>query len=358
MMASVGRGNPEQLAENEDAPGGAGVAVRASQASEISVPPSNLRLPDFFIVGHEKCGTTALYMMLSQHPQVFMSEIKEPRFFTPELRSRFRRIGPGKLPNTLEEYARLFAGARPDQRAGEASPLYLRSHDAAARIAQVRPDARIIAILREPAAYLRSFHLQCVHNHNETETNFAKAIAREPARRSGKRIPRFSQSPASLLYSDHVRYVEQLRRFHSVFPQEQVLVLIYDDLRGDNEATVRRVLRFLELDDTWPVAPVETERLKGVRALRLLQMRFAVSVLRRRAAGAGPALKALNNRIPTLPRRGAVGRLRARMVYGEPPPADEAFMLELRRRFAPEVVALSEYLDRDLVSLWHYEQLG
>jgi hypothetical protein len=295
--------------------------------------------------------------MLSRHPQIFMPEFKEPRFFAQELRSRFRRVGPGKLPNTLEQYARLFAAARADQCVGEASPLYLRSHTAAQRIAEATPAAKIIAILREPASYLRSFHLQCVHNHTETQTDFAKALALESKRREGKRIPPFSQSPPALLYSDQVRYVEQLKRFHALFPREQVLVLIYDDLRADNEATVRQVLRFLDVDDSWPVEAVETERLKGLRSLRLMQLRFAVSVARGRAAASGRALKALNALIPTLPRTGPVGRLRRRMAYGEPPPPDEALMLELRSRFKGEVVALSEYLHRDLVALWGYDQV-
>jgi hypothetical protein len=329
-----------------------------SDAAQQASDRSTRRLPDFFIVGHEKCGTTALYLMLSGHPQIFMPPVKELRFFAPELRSRFRRLGPGKLPTTLEDYSRLFAAARADQRAGEASPLYLRSHTAAQRIADVRPDARIIAILREPAGYLRSFHLQCVHNHFETETDFAKAIALEAKRRKGKRIPPFSQSPSALLYSDHVRYVEQLRRFHSVFPKEQVLVLIYDDFRHDNEATVRRVLRFLDVDDSFPIELAETERLKGVRALPLLQLRLAVAVARRRAAAGGRLLKGLNALIPTLPRSGPMRRMRLRMAYSEPPPPDEAFMLELRRRFKPEVVALSDYLGRDLVTLWGYDSIA
>jgi Sulfotransferase family len=316
-----------------------------------------LRLPDFFIVGHEKCGTTALYLMLRCHPQIFMSEIKEPKFFAVELRSRYRQLGPATRPETLEEYANLFDAARPGQRVGEATPVYLRSYYAAERIARLRPDAQLIVVLREPAAYLRSFHLQQVHNHTETETNFAKAIALEPSRRRGRRIPPFAGVPASLLYSDHVRYCDQLRRLHSAFPKEQVLVLIYDDFRTDNVATVRRVFRFLGVDDSWPVEPVETEHLKSVRALPLLQMRLAVSVARRRASRGGPALKRLDALMPKMPRTGAVGRFRRRVVYGEPPTPDEAFMLELQRRFKHEVVALSEYLGQDLVALWGYDRI-
>jgi hypothetical protein len=340
----------------ETATSGAG-ALHVGTATELASPRSG-RLPDFFIVGHQKCGTTALYLTLSSHPEIFMPEVKEPRFFAPELRSRFRRLGPEKLPTTLEAYSSLFAAALPGQKAGEASPMYLRSETAARRIAEVRPDARIIAILREPASFLRSLHLQFVHNHIETETNFAKAITLEDKRREGKHIPPFSQLPAALLYSEWVRYVEQLRRFHAVFAREQVLVLIYEDFRADNEGTVRRVLQFLDVDDSWPLQPVETERLKGINALPLMQLRFAVWAARRRASKGGAAMKALESLLPTMPRTGAIGRLRARMVYGDPPPPDESFLLELRRRFKPEVVALGEYLERDLVTRWGYDGIA
>ncbi len=66
-----------------------------------------------------------------------------------------------------------------------------------------------------------------------------------------------------------MRYVEQLRRYHAVFAPEQVLVLIYDDFRADNEATVRRVLRFLGVDDSVPVVPIEANPTVRVRSLRL-----------------------------------------------------------------------------------------
>jgi hypothetical protein len=314
------------------------------------------RLPDFFIVGHPKCGTTALSWMLGQHPRVFIP-MKEPRFFSPELRSRSRRIAPSNAPDTLDDYLALFAPAGPEQRAGEATPMYLRSRTAASRIAEVQPQARIIAILREPASFLRSFHLQCAYNHVETQRDFGKAIALEPDRRQGRRIPRLSQSPQTLLYSDHVRYVEQLRRYHALFPPEQVLVLIYEEFRRDNEATVRRVQRFLDVDDTLPIEPVESDPLPAVRLQALHQASRLTSVIRRNRASA-PIVRAVNRFMPS--RHVSNGRLRAgwrRVVYTEPSPPDERLMRELRRRFAPEVVALSEYLGRDLVSLWGYDRL-
>jgi hypothetical protein len=305
------------------------------------------RIPDFFIVGHHKSGTTALYEMLRRHPQIFMPALKEPRFFATDLRFRFEPAASGRLPQTLEEYLTLFEGATPEQRVGEASPSYLTSHTAASAIAAVQPAARCIAILREPASFVRSLHLQLVQERVEAEPDLRRAISKEGVVRDGRRV---------LRYSDHVHYVEQLRRFHAVFPPEQVLVLIYDDFRLDNEAAVRTVLRFLDVDDSAPIEVAEANPSVGARSLR------GDGLVRALYGGGGPLARALSGAVKALvPRRlreGPLRTLRRRVVYAKPPPVDESLATELRRRYEGEVVALSEYLGRDLVSLWGYDELG
>jgi hypothetical protein len=260
-------------------------------------------------------------------------------------------------PETLEGYLELFAPAEEGQILGEASPSYLRSAEAAGRIAEVAPAARIIAILREPASFLRSFHLQSVHNHIETETDLGKALALEDERRAGRSIPRNSHVPATLLYSEHVRYVAQLQRFESHFPREQMLVLIYDDFRSDNEGTVRQVLRFLGADDALPIDTVETETLESVRSSRLHRLRRALQLAQRNPDAASAPARALNAVLPRAARGERARAVWRRGVYGRPPEPDEQLMPELRRRFKPEVVALSDHLGRDLVSLWGYDSL-
>jgi Sulfotransferase family len=322
-----------------------------AQAAARTTPHE--RAPDFFIVGHHKCGTTALYEMLRRHPQIYMPDLKEPWFFARDLRARVKPSHP--LPKTLAEYLSLFTAARPDQRIGEATPSYLMSTTAAASIAEVQPDARIIAILREPANFLRSLHMQSVKNHAETETDLRKALALEPLRREGKAIPRDAARPQELLYSEHVRYVEQLSRYHDVFPAEQVLVLIYEDFRRDNEATVRQVLRFLEVDDGLPVQQLEANPTVGVRSQRLYELMRSVYL------GRGPASRLAKAAIKALtPRQQRLDALEAtrRRLYREPAAPDASLMLELRRRFSGEVLALSDYLGRDLVTLWGYDELG
>jgi hypothetical protein len=311
------------------------------------------QIPDFFIVGHAKSGTTALYEMLRRHPQIYMPDLKETRYFARELHPR-SQAGKRKQPDTLEEYLALFAAAEPAQRTGEASPSYIRSDEAAARIARLRPDARIIAILREPTSFLRSLHLQLLRAHVETETDLRRAIALEETRRREKEHSDGGVHQG-LMYSEHVRYVAQLQRLGAAFPSEQVLVLIYDDFRADNEETVRRVLQFLDVDATVPIEITEanpTESLRSPRIYRLVRSLYL---------GRGPAARAIKSATKTVtPRRlrhQAIA-VQRRAQRGKPSPPDPALTLELRRRFKGEVVALSEYLDRDLVTLWGYDGIG
>jgi hypothetical protein len=313
------------------------------------------RIPDFFLVGHAKSGTTALYEMLRRHPQIYMPDGKEPWFFADELQVR-PPPRPGGTPQTLDDYMSLFDAAGPHQRVGEATALYLWSRTAASRIADARPDARIVAILREPASFLQSLHLQFMQTYVEVESDLRKALALEQYRRQGRHVPRYTYWPPALLYSEHVRYVEQLSRYHAVFAPEQVLVIIYDDFRRDNEATTRQVLRFLEVDDTHPIDATEANPTVRARSQRLNELVHAVSV------GRGPvslAVKAgVKAIVPSELRSKALRATQRHVVFAEPRPPDERVMMELRRRFKPEVVALSEYLDRDLVKLWGYDRIS
>lgn len=333
--------------------------MTASAEPAAALRGSQARVPDFFIVGHAKCGTTAMYEMLRRHPQIYMPDYlrgagKEPWFFSrdnpqPQTSGQRSTAFTGRRPMSMDEYLSLFTDAKPDQCVGEASTSYLWSHTAAARIAQAQPAARIIAILREPASFLRSLHLQLLQNRHETERDFRKAVGLDEARLEGRNIPERSYWPMALIYSERVKYVEQLRRFHAVLPADQVHVLIYDDFRSDNVAAVRGVLRFLGVDDAAPIEALKVNPTVQIRSERL-----------RRWVGKGDAghrflpqaIKAsLKVLLPEQLRRG----IRHGVLYGRPAEADEDFMAELRRRFKGEVVALSEYLDRDLVTLWGYD---
>jgi hypothetical protein len=322
-------------------------------------PPgsSSAKAPDFFVVGNPKSGTTALYEMLRRHPQIFMPDLKEPWFFADDMRPRFQPLRSPPPVETLDHYLSLFNGAAQGQLVGEASSTYLWSSVAAGGIAQLRPDARIIAILREPASFLRSLHLEFLQNHVETEKDLRRALALEAVRRQGKKIPRRSHRPQLLLYSNHVRYAEQLRRYRACFPAEQILVLIYDDFRHDNETTVRQVLRFLGVDEHHPFEAQQANTTTGrMRSQQLDQLLNTVSVGRGPLSGAvKAAVKAVT---PASLRRAAIGATQRHLVFGKPTAPDERLMLEIRLRFKGEVEALSEYLGRDLIEHWGYDRVA
>ena len=315
-------------------------------ARAAAATPTSGRIPDFFIVGHHKSGTTALYEMLRRHPQIYMPELKEPRYFAHDLREQFEPVRTERLPHTLQEYLALFDRATPGQITGEASPSYLRSTVAARAIAELQPNARIIAILREPASFVRSFHLQLVQDGVETETDLRSAVEAEEIARSSQTLRR---------YSDHVEYVEQLRRFEDAFGRERMLVLIYEDFRADNRAALESVLTFLGVDAGVPIETLDANPTVRVRSRRLSR------IVNGFYAGRGPVRRALKSAVkavtPERMHRGAFQAVRRRVLYAKPPPVDEAFELELRRRFTPQVVALSEFLDRDLVTRWGYRDV-
>lgn len=313
-----------------------------------------MRTPDFFIVGQPKSGTTALYEMLRTHPQLYLPQLKEPVFLASDLLAGLRWPSVRARPQTLEDYLALFAPARGEQRAGEASALYLWSQTAAANIAELQPAARIIAILREPVGLLRSLHMQQLQDRSETEKDLRKALSLEEERRQGRHVPRSCARPAALYYSEHVRYVEQLRRYHAVFPQDQVLVLIYDDFRADNAGTVKRVLRFLEVDDI-PIEPVEANPTVRLRSSAL------DDAVRKLSGGQGTLMRVVKAPVkklmPRQLRRDALHAVRRRALVGKAPPQDDTLAVELRHRFKAEVAALGDYIDRDLVSLWGYDSI-
>lgn len=134
-----------------------------------------MTLPNFLVIGAHKAGTTALYNYLKQHPQVYMSPAKEPRFFALEGKN-LKFLGPKKDPGnrcrftTLEAYRELFQGVSSEVAIGEASTLYLYSQEAPKRIQHYIPDAKLIAILRNPIKRAYSNFVHAMQDDREVLT--------------------------------------------------------------------------------------------------------------------------------------------------------------------------------------------
>ena len=331
-------------------------AERARVEAEIRRAAGDPRVPDFFVVGHAKSGTTALHQMLKQHPQIFMPDFKEPRYFATDMPSTFRARPSGRLRKSYEDYLALFEDAAPGQRVGESSVDYIWSQTAPELLALARPDARIVTIFREPASLVRSIHLELLQLGLENHKSLRKALALEPERKAGRGLPRrgVASFPHVLVYTERVRYVQQLRRYRELFGEERVLVVIYDDYRRENEATLRRLQRFLEVEHAGPVVTREANPTVRLRSPRM-------RVLARRAASSpSPGARAVRKLATTLAppgvSRASAIALRDRVLYARPRPPDERVTAQLRERFRPEVEAFGEYLGRDLVALWGYDR--
>ncbi|HEY7847824.1 MAG TPA: sulfotransferase [Candidatus Limnocylindria bacterium] len=294
------------------------------------------RWPEFYIVGAPKAGTTSLYAYLADHPQVFLPERKELRYFGSDLAHRRRReLGQAEF---LEHYAAAPAG----RLWGNAYVWYLFSRVAAREIRAVRPDARIVVMLRDPVRALHALHSEFVFDGNEDIEDFGAALAAEPERRAGRRIPAEAHFPEGLCYLRTVAYREQLERYLDVFGREQVHVALLDDFMADAEAAARQVLDFLGLP---PAAGHSFPH-------RNPNKRSRSAAVRRLLAAPPPRLRAAIRRlVPAGPRRSLYRRAADLNVRpAERSPLPEELERELRRELDPEVAALEALLGRSLAA--------
>jgi hypothetical protein len=205
-----------------------------------------MALPDFLVIGVPKAGTTALHVALARHPQLFLSRVKEPKFFLcdgppPE------RGGPGDAKSfreriwRREDYEALFADASEGTLRGESTPFYLHDEAAQQRIADHIPNARMIALLRDPIDRAHSNWTHMWSAGLEPQSDFVKACRLE-AERADAGWATFWR------YLELGLYGQQLQRLYTRFPRAHVLVLRYRDLRDTPVATLDRICAFLGVD--------------------------------------------------------------------------------------------------------------
>ncbi len=209
--------------------------------------------PDFFIAGAAKCGTTALFEYLSQHPSVFMPPLKEPKFFCPDIRTTGGVYTP-------VAYQVLFDAAPAGCITGEASAMYLYSTVAIERIVAHNPRALVIVMLRYPVDAAHSLHAaRWSHGHEDIE-DFEQAWRAQAARLAGERLPPHWPDPKTLQYGPMYRYAAQVRRVLEHVPRGQCHFIVYEQFFADPAAGFAQVLAFLHLapnarGDFLPVNP-------------------------------------------------------------------------------------------------------
>ncbi len=197
-----------------------------------------MTMPNFLIIGAMKSGTTALYYYLEQHPEVYMSPVKEPNFFS----SQSQENASGAVIH-IEAYRHLFRGVSDENAIGEASHSYLYEPRAAAEIRRYLPEARLIAILRNPIDRAYSHFLHMVRSGEEPLDDFAQALREEEVRTHKGRT--FQDYIGRGLYHD------QLKRYYTKFRRDQVKVYLYEDLSNAPVDTLQDAFRFLGVDDSF-----------------------------------------------------------------------------------------------------------
>lgn len=291
------------------------------------------RKPDFFIIGAPKCGTTAMAGYLAAHPEICMSDPKEPHFFNSDFQNRHT--------HSLRQYAACFASATAQHKAvGEASVLYLYSDVAIANILAFQPDARFIVMLRNPVDMAISWHSEALYSSSvgETVTDFPSAWSLQQERKSGRAIPAICKEPKVLYYKDICSLGAQLKRLQSLVPGQRILLVWQEDFLRDGRAEYLRVLDFLGVSDD---GRMDFPRVNTAKQIKYPGFYHFFVYVRNR-------LKAL------LGIKGAAGigaRLRHVLTEGRVPVSlPDAFLQELQREFADDMILLQKLTGRNLLS--------
>jgi len=281
-----------------------------------------VKLPNFFIVGAPKAGTTSLYAYLGQHPQVYMSPVKEPTYFAPEL-------CPENFIFSWEGYLKLYENVSDEIAIGEASAWYLWSESAVHKIAARLPHAKIIISLRDPVDRAFSHYLWML-THGVTRKSFREQIDASLRRRN-------TEFPLVWPFLELGRYHEQIKRYFGLFPRSQIHISYYEDLERAPGRLVADLFAFLGVDRSF--VPDVSQRHNEPHVLK-----FAAAAYFLKKWRVWPYLRNIAPR-PLGP------RLRSLMVRPrgslEMEPADRAFLADYYR---DDIEKLARLLHHDLTA--------
>jgi hypothetical protein len=295
------------------------------------------RTPNFLIIGAQKCGTTALYAALRQHPEIYMSPVKEPFFFAlngapPPYRVPTQEYAD-RLRYTAESYAALFQEVTDQPAIGEASAIYLSSYQperTAANIQTFNPQMRLIALIRQPAERAWSAFQYYYARGFEPSKRFESALTAEATRQNHNDLPDLRHFANGCYFANLLPYFER-------FPREQIRVYLYEEWNQQPQAVLRDIFAFLAVDESVVLKPPRTNVTIGYRS-RWLQ-RFLDEP----------------NRMRQMVEEILRGRWRAR-VYArlrrynrqQPPPLDPELRRLLTKRYRRDIEQLQTLIRRDL----------
>jgi sulfotransferase family protein len=296
-----------------------------------------VRLPNFLIIGSGRSGTTSLYEYMRRHPDVFMSDVKEPSYFAymdgglPS-RGRHAEWVRRNAVTKREDYEKLFEHAGVAAAVGEASPIYLIHPAAPDRIRAALPDVRLIAILRHPVERAHAAWFALRRDGDEDSPTIEEALTVEDSRlREGW------TTSAGLVRNG--LYFQMLSRYYDRFPRERIRVYLYDDLVRDARGLLSDLFEFLGVDPAFVPDLAQRYGATGIIRNPLVRVLWRNSRVPRRLS---------RTLLPRAWRDAGYAWVTRDLVKPPLAPATRALLME---RFRPDIVALQTLIGRDL-STW------
>lgn len=293
-----------------------------------------MKLPNFLLIGAGKAGTTALYEYLNQHPQIYMSPVKEPNFFA-FMGEEVGFRGPGEeetmnksAVTDFDTYKMLFKAVTTEKAIGEASHWYLYSPLAADRIKQYLPDVKLIAILRDPVKRAYSDFLHFVRDQQETHTDFLEAVSDEEERVA-----------SNWAFGHYIRrglYYEQIKRYFDRFERAQLAISLTEDLKADSITLMQNIFQFLEVDNTFVPDVDYKPNVSGIPQNKALHSFLSKS---------NPLRKIVEPIAPIGLRKFAI-RLQGKNIFH--PPLTPEIRQQLIPLFREDILKLQDLIQRDL----------
>ena len=298
-----------------------------------------MTMPNFLIIGAAKAGTTALYHYLQQHPQIYMSPHKEPRFFALEGES-IDFQGPGdktrfRFVTDMDSYRALFDGVSDEIAIGEASPWYLYVPQAGDRIKHHLPDVKLIAILREPVARAYSNFVHALREGLEPLEDFAQAMEAEAERISHNWSYRWH-------YRQKGFYYGQIKHYFELFDREQIKVYLYEDFISNPASLLEDIFRFLGVDETFEPNLSRKHNVSGIPRNVLLDQ-FLIRDTRPR--------RILTRLLPSKRLRQPLKNKLMKLNLRPKPPLEPSVKERFQQEYREDILKLQELIQRDL-SKW------
>lgn len=296
-----------------------------------------MTMPNFLLIGAGKAGTTAIYEYLRQHPQVYMSPVKEPNYFAfMDAPVNFKGPGEDAMINRtsitdMESYRALFRGVQNEAAIGEASQWYLYSEQAAGRIQHYLPDVKMIAILRDPIKRAYSDFLHFVRDDREPIKDFGQALQAEEHRIQNH-----------WGFGHYVRrglYYGQVKRYLDRFDRSQLQIYLNEDLKADATGLMHNIFRFLNIEASFRPDTSYRPNVSGIPQNKLLH----------RFLGKSNPVRTLIEPYAPASLRKAMITLKGRNL--SQPPLSPETRQQLIPIFRDDILKLQDLIDRDL-SAW------